>query len=270
MITGALYTRRPSLLARPEWSAAASHITSGDSPRSDLVLACLLDALAQLSNLNFERDTIASSQRSQSPGLVISNAGRPYHTSPSQSLLSCSLSLLDDVRSQIMQWKTCDANFEFSSLPSNYIPSSQPYPYPMVTHFSTLHVANIVTFYNAVLILINQFVISMYELLSVADLRKLANNSASTQISVAVADILKSIDYHIPYTQTTVTSSTATSGPRNFYLLFPIRIAHRVLSQSKSLQSITQKLWLEDVLNSIVNRAGPWASNRKIFGTEKP
>jgi hypothetical protein len=268
MIIGALRTRRSSLLAQPEWSA--TNFTSGDeSGLSDPALVCLLDALAQLSALYSEQDLIISGHGSHSPEMVATSADRPCCASAAQSLLDRSLHLLDDIRSQIAQWGASNTDSEFPSLPCNYIPSSQPCPCTVVTHFSTLHVANVVTFYNAVLILINQFVISMYKLLPVTVLSTVANGSASDQISVAVVDILKSIDYHIPYTQTTAISPEGASGPRNFYLLFPIRIAHRTLSQSKSPQDITQSLWLEDVLNSIVNRAGPWVSNKKIFGARE-
>jgi len=184
-------------------------------------------------------------------------------SSPAQRLLHRSLNLLDHIHSQINEWKSCHTNSEFFTLPSSYTPSAQPYPCEVVTHFSNLNVANVVTFYNAVLILINRFVISTCELLPFTGTNKLINESASDEIYVAVMEILKNIDYHIQFTQKTVTS------PRNLYLLLPIRIAHRALSESQSAQNITRKLWLEDVLNYITIRAGPWTTNRSIFGLEK-
>ena len=266
MIIEALYSRRSSLLARPEWSAATNRTSGDENDLSDSALACLLDGLAQLSTFYSEQDMIISGQSPHSPEMVGTSDDSPWCAPLAQSLLDRSLGLLDDVRSQIAQWRASNTVSEVSSLPCNYIPSTQPYPCTVVTRFSTLAVANVVTFYNAVLILINQFVISMYKLVPLTALNNIGSSSASNQISIAVVDILKSIDYHIAYTQTTALSAEGSSGPRNFYLLFPIRIAHRALSQSKSPQDITRSLWLEDVLSFIVNRAGPWASNKKIFG----
>jgi hypothetical protein len=77
--------------------------------------------------------------------------------------------------------------------------------------------------------------------------------------------ILKSMDYHIPFAQSEATSTAEDSGPRNFDLLFTLRVAHKALSGSRSLQAMYQKLWLEDVFDMINDRAGPWASNHQIF-----
>ena len=61
------------------------------------------------------------------------------------------------------------------------------------------------------------------------------------------------------------TSTAEDSSPRNFYLLFPLRVADKAFSGSRSLQAVYQKLWLEDVFNMSKDGVGPWTSNMQIF-----
>lgn len=116
--------------------------------------------------------------------------------------------------------------------------------------------------------MINQFIVSAHALLSARDAQIIALISASEQISVAVTDMLMSIDYHLPFTDHTVASASGTSGPRNVYLLLPLRAARCAQSsvQSESPDDVSRRLWLEDVMSIIRSRAMPWMSNDQIFG----
>jgi hypothetical protein len=96
-----------------------------------------------------------------------------------------------------------------------------------------------------------------------------STNLASEEISASTTEILKSIDYHFPFTQASATSIDGTSGPRNFCLLFPLRVAYQVLSQFNSPQDVLKREWLEDVLYIIRGRAGAWMSNDQIFDAKK-
>jgi hypothetical protein len=75
-----------------------------------------------------------------------------------------------------------------------------------------------------------------------------------------------SIDCHFSFTDPAVASVSGISGPRNTYLILPLRIAHRALSQSESPEDVSRRLWLEDVMSIIRSRAMPWTSNEQIFG----
>ncbi|KAF4634690.1 hypothetical protein G7Y89_g3410 [Cudoniella acicularis] len=259
MITVTLYTRRPSLMSRPEWKAANTNQSVYDS-----ALPYILDALAQLPTLYSERDALVSDSQTQAPGDT-DGTSSPYPILGVQSLLGSSLGLLNDIRAQRTQWMDSHPNSEFPSLPSTRIYSIQPYPCRIITHFSSLHVANAFTLYNCLLILINQFIISVCRLIPTKHRDILAEELASEQVSVAAVEILKSIDYHLPFTLPASESILHGSGPRNFYLLFPMRVAFQVLSQSESLNALSQKLWLKDIFDVIKGRAGPWASNEQIF-----
>jgi hypothetical protein len=261
MIVAALHTRRPSLMSRPEWSAVTMHNCNDDQQsQPDPGLGYLMDALAQLSVLYHARDKIVEGQS------TTCSIGCNNHAEPVRALLDRSLNVRDDICTQRGQWRAAHQNSGFLTISDNHFPSSHPCPYPVVTHFCSLEVANASTFYNAVLIMINQFIISVHALFPTQDDRVIAVTSASEQISVAVMDILMCIDYHLPFTDRSVASASGTSGPRNIYLLLPLRIAHKVLSQSESLQDICQRLWLEDVMAFIRSRAMPWMSNDQIFG----
>jgi len=150
--------------------------------------------------------------------------------------------------------------------------STPPYPCKDTIHFSSLQAANVFTFYNAIIVLINQLIASSLSLLPSNDIHVLAQAAASEQISIAITHVVRSIEYHLPFTQppdsairTPEPSMTSASGHHNFYLLFPIRVAHRVLSQSRIPQDMAKKLWLEGVLCTIKDRAGTWMSNDHIF-----
>jgi hypothetical protein len=257
MIAAALYTRRPSLMADPEWSAASSGMASPS-------LAYLLDALAQIPALYSKRDAIMSTSYAQLDGGAIDTVLRAYSSVPIQSLLNESLSLLGSIYFQRAQWKISHPNAEFSKMPSTAIPSNHPSPCSVFTHFSSLDEANAFTLYNAIVILMNIFLVSVYELLPTNDGNLHAARLASAQVSIATMEVLKSIDYHLPATQTTATA-THGSGPRNFYLIFPIRVTYQALLKSDLPLAVSQRLWLKDVFKIIRGRAGPWASNDNIF-----
>jgi hypothetical protein len=266
MIVAALYARRPSLMARPEWSAATSYTPHDDqNSLSNSALPYFLDTLAQIPALYSERDTIASQLGTEAAPGPTNDASSLSSPSPARLLLNRSLRLLADIRSRRMQWKASHPESEFRTTPQTYIPLTRPCPCMVVTHFSSLHVANAFTFSNALVILLNKFVISMHELLPANDRGIFAAGPASEQILVAATDILESIDYHLQYTAPTTSNTLNGSGPRNFYLLFPMRIAYQALSQYELPQVVPMRLWLREVFHIIKGRAGPWASNDKIF-----
>jgi hypothetical protein len=254
-------------MAHLQWSAATERVANEDDQYfSGLGLEYLLDALAQISVLYHMRYEIALDQSGKYFAKVTIRTGSSYSPTVAQTLLDRSLSLRHEIFSQRMYWKFSHPNSEFLTSPCTSFPSSQPYPCFVAIHFSSLEAANAFTFYNAAAILINQFIISTYLLLQRRDGDMGAEVSASEQISVAIMNILMSIDYHLPFTDPSVASNLGTPGPRNIYLLLPIRLAHRALSQSESPQSVCEKLWFEDVLSLIKNRAMPWISNDQIFG----
>jgi hypothetical protein len=179
MILVALYTRRPSLMALPEFSAATNLMLNDNShPPSGSALAYLLDALAQIPTLYREQDATISGPPTQKPGISTSTEEILDSQSQIRSLINRSLNLLDSVRSQRMHWEISHLESEFSRLPCTHIPSTQPYPCLIGTHFSSLNAANASTLYNALVILLNQFVISMCHLLAIGGLDVLANELA--------------------------------------------------------------------------------------------
>jgi hypothetical protein len=235
-----------------------------DEPPSLLALysAKLLDALAQIPALYHELDVLISKKLAARNHVV---EGEQCLPTAVQELLNRSLRLRDDVHSQRRQWRAGHAECEFSSNLHAAIASTQPYPCTTVIHFSSLPVANAFTLYNAIMMLISQFVISSNSLLSPYDINIVEEEAAITEIPYVVTEILKSIDYHLLFAHTAATSVSGASGIGNFYLLFPIRVAYRALLQSDCPQDISKRLWLEDVLRIIKNRAGPWMSNGRIF-----
>jgi hypothetical protein len=277
MIVAALYARRPCLMARPEWSATFFCIPNDHHPPSHRsALAYLLDALAQIPALYDEHDTLLSRQSAISHSQTTSNTSRRDESTPIRSLVDRSLSLWNDIYSQNAYWTASNPGFEFFSTSTNFVASTPPYPYEDKIYFSSLQAANVFTFYNAIAILINQHIVSSLSLLPSSEANILAQEAASEQISAAITQIIKSIDYHLPFTlpsddfsQSSQTPMAGASGPSNFYLLFPIRAAHRVLSESQDPQDIAKKLWLEDVICTIKDRAGTWMSNDNIFKLRK-
>ena len=142
MVVAALYARRPSLTGRSEWTATTSRMLNDDDqsfPSS--ALAYLLEALAQIPALYHEQDIIVSGLAAQVPDKAASSAGSFYASSPVRALLNRSLSLRNDVCSQRTQWIASHPGYAFSSTPCTAIPSTQPYPCTVVTHFSSLQVA---------------------------------------------------------------------------------------------------------------------------------
>lgn len=257
MIVSALYARRPSLMARPEWSATVCVPSDDDQNPSTIAVAYLWDSLAQIPELYHAKDAVqAFTDLTPSAGLATDDASSLHLLTKVQELLDRSLRIRDDISFQMMRWKAADPHSEFPTVPRALSLSKHPYPYAVVTHFSSMQAANTSTLYNAVVILINQYIISVCPLLT---------ESATEQISIATADILKSIDYHLSFTEISANRTLGSSGPRNVYLLFSLRVAYRVLSQSEGAQDIAKKLWLEDILRIINDRAGPWMSNRQIF-----
>lgn len=257
MIVAALKARRPSLMAQPKWSAVGG-LTFSDHLSPDSAISYLLDALAQIPTLYHERDIIVSARKELS-ALATSSEESPY-SSRVRILLNRSLHILHDVRSKRTQWKYSHPNDDFPTLSHTNIPSSQPRPCTVVTHFSSLSAANASTLYSTVVILINQLLISMCQFLSLTEFDVL---SASGQISIAVIEILASIDYYLTSSNHTAMSAIGASSS-NFYL-FPVRVAYQALSQSASPEDVSRKVWLEDASVIIEGRMGPWASNKKLF-----
>jgi hypothetical protein len=145
-----------------------------------------------------------------------------------------------------------------------------------VTHYSSLEAANMSTLHHALLVLINQVILSLYSLIPLSYLDLLTKAALSEQISAAVTEILKSIEYHLQFTEPSAKSNrpaesslASASGPHNFCLLLPLRVACRALAPSESRDDIAKKVWLEDVLNIITFRAGTWMSNDQIFGARR-
>jgi hypothetical protein len=260
MLVAAIYDRRPSLMARPEWGAVTIRTLHG-AHRSSLTptLACLLDSLAQIPTLYHERDALVSRQ-SVKYSKVTGGAGGFDTSAVIRELLDRSQILRCDIHLQRTQWET--------SSPES-IASTTPSLCNTATQFYSLQDANAFTLCNALLILVDQFIISLYDLLPTHDIDMAAKESASAHISTAVVAIVQSIDYHLPFTHPSTASIAGASGPSNFYLLFPIRVAHRILSQSESPKDVSTKLWLDDVLAVIKGRAGPWMSNEKIFTPQR-
>lgn len=260
MVTVSLHTRRPSLMSRPEWRAAKTDLSVHDS-----ALPCLLDALAQLPVLYSERDALVSVSKKQ----ALEDPDRTsisYSAADVQSLLVSSLGLLDDIHAQRTRWMDLHPNSEFPSLPSADDYSTWPCPFPIVTHFSSLHLANAFAFYNCILILLHQFILSLYDLLPAEDRDALAGELATEQVSVAADEILRSIDYHLPFTIPGSGCRGHGAGSPNFYLVFPMRVAFKVISQFNTPDALSKKLWLKEIFDIIMGRAGPWASNKHIFG----
>lgn len=156
----------------------------------------------------------------------------------------------------MMRWKASHPQSEFPSLPQKIVPSKYQYPYTVISHFSSIQVANAFILYQAVVILFNQFISSLCPL---------HKEAASEQIATPTTDISKSIDFHLSYAEASSSSAFGTSGLRNIYLLLPLRVAYRVLSQSNNAQDVPKRLWLEDVLHFISSGAGPWMSNKHII-----
>ncbi|KAH8199526.1 hypothetical protein TruAng_006277 [Truncatella angustata] len=257
MIVAALYARRPSLMAQPDWSARAICVPNDHFPPSHRsALAYLLDALAQIPALYHEHDAILSRQSANLLGQTTSEINRREASTSVQALLGRSLSLRDDIHVQDAYWTASNPKFKLFSVSRAIETSTPPYPCKDKIHFSSLQAANVATLYDAVVILINQLVVSSLSLLPGSDVHVIVQAEASEQTSAAIIHIIKSVDFQL-------------SPPGNFYLLFPIRVAHRVLLQSQVPQDIAKRLWLEGVLCSIKERVGTWMSNDYIFGAGK-
>jgi hypothetical protein len=236
MIVAALYARRPSLMARPEWSVATVYkLNEGHAPSPSLALAHFWDALAQIPALYHERDAFEARQSVKSSTKETGSTESLRPSAVVRALLDRSLRLREQICLQ-SQWKLSHPDSDFPSIPCAAIPSKQPYPFTVVTHFSSLPMANVFTLYSSIIILINQFIISVYPFLPTCDVDIAAEESAAEQISAATIDIMKSIDYHLPFTESSATSVAGASGPRNLHLLFPMRVAHQVLARSESPQ----------------------------------
>jgi hypothetical protein len=109
----------------------------------------------------------------------------------------------------------------------------QPHPVSVVTQFSSLEVANLSTFYHAMLIMFDQFVTSIHSLLLSRGVDVEPERETSEQTSDTVASIVMSVDYHFPFIDPTICESTA-PGPRNVFLLLSLSVAHKVLTPPKS------------------------------------
>lgn len=261
MITVSLYNRQPSLMSRPEWRAVNINT---DQSVDDSALSYLLDALAQLPTLYQDLDALVSVSQTQATG-DMNGAIISFSASDIQPLLTNSLLLLADIRAQRTRWMDSHPKSEFPSLPTTHNYPIRPCPCPIVKHFLSLDVANAFSLYNSLVILINKFIIALYQLLPVEDRDSLAEKLASEQVCVAAMEILKGLDYHLTPDVPAPGSVIPGAGSLNLYLLFPIRVSFQVLSQSKSSSTLAQKLWLEDIFDLIKGKARPWVSNKNIF-----
>jgi hypothetical protein len=264
MIVAALATRRPSLMAQPEWSATGN-ICLVNYNSSTSMLRFLLDTLAQIPALYSEQDVILSSQSHPS---AITSEDDSY-SSHIRVLLHQSLNLLDNARSKFLRWKSSCLDSTFDSLPYTSEPSSKPYPSTLATQFSPLDTANVFNLYNSIVVLLNQLVVSLHKLLPQTELNLLVCNMASDQISLAVLGILNSVDYYLTHSDLTTTRRLGASGPDNLYLLLAIRIGHRVLAHSTLPKDVFHRIRLEDISSIIENKAGAWASNKDLFHIKK-
>lgn len=261
MITVSLYNRQPSLMSRPEWTAVN---TNTDQSVDDSALPYLLDALAQLPTLYQDLDALVSVFRTQATG-DMDGAIISYSASDIQPLLTSSLLLLADIQAQRTRWMDSHPNSEFPSLPTTHNYPIRACPCSIVKHFLSLDVANAFSLYNSLVILINKFIIALYQLLPIEDRDSLAEKLASEQVCFAAMEILKGLDYHLTPEVPAPGSVIPGAGSLNLYLLFPMRVSFQVLSQSKSSSTLAQKLWLEDIFDLIKGKARPWVSNRNIF-----
>jgi competence protein ComGC len=267
MIVAALYCRRQSLMARPEWSAASIGKINGNLQHSSgSTLEPLLDAMAQLPSLYRERDKLVPKLPPNSFTRDTNNMSSLYPLTEIQSLLDRSLCFRDHLYTLGIQWKVQHQELSFPHAHCAAIYSKDPYPCSVVKHFSSLQAANAFTLYNALVILINQFVISLYLLVPVSTLEVKAEEFAREKISAAIIDIIKSIHYHLSHTESSVTAAEIASGSQNNYLLFPIRVAQQAISQCYSSREMAKRLWLDNVLDIIKSRGGPWMSNNQLFG----
>jgi len=259
MIVAGLLARRPSLLAHPDWSAINNVKSNDDNSTFALEQAQIFDILAQLPTLYYKQDIITLSSAAESANTATSSK-RKSSLSDLQSILGQALILLDKIKGKMKQWKVSYPDTEYTAFPCRIVPSVQPYPCTVVTHFSSRYRAYLSTLYNSTIILINQFIVSINWFLPDTPTSASLIISASEQISAAVMEIIQSIDYELEYIGKTARDS--------FYLFFPIRTACQALTKSTSAESLSQKLWLEDVHTLIANRAGAWTYSKTIFGVE--
>ena len=254
MIVAALHDHRPSLMAEPEWS-----VVSGPSPDEDPALfeiSYTLDTLAQLAILYPVRDeTIA---RIQLPISAIESSIVRIRT-----LLEDSLNLLNKIQHRRTRWLEAHPFAEFSTLPQAHVTacSSQPYPFEEVTQFTTMHAANSSVLYHTAVILILQFITSICQFLPAKEQNELKQQvPAAQEISFAVEQILKSMDYHVQSTR-----PTPSSGSASFYLLLPLRVAYQALSNSSLPQEASSRRWLAEVFEVTLHKIRPWTSNKQLF-----
>ena len=257
MIVASLLTRHPSLFARLEWSAVTSRKYASDNDTFGQEFAYILDTLSHLPTLFHQQDIITQCSGPKSSSIPIIHSSS---LSKLQSLLDHALNLLNGIQVKMKQWRIAYPDTEFSTFPRASIPSAQPYPCAVVTHYSSEHRAYLSTFYNTSIILFNQFVLSINELLPNNPQTVNMATLASGRITFAVIEILRSVDYSMNY--------IGESAGEIYYVLFPIRIAYQALSKSTSAEAISQKLWIEDMLSFISGKAGSWTYNKKIFGVE--
>jgi hypothetical protein len=262
MTVAALYNRRPSLLAKPEWSAISSHLLSHayDDP-ARLEIAYLLDTMAQLTILFSDREKLFSLE--PTPGNSDGQNVLFSDMATIRSLLGKSLDILFDIQIRRTRWLESYHSTEYSCPPQSTAGSSQQPPVQEVTHFSSMHAANAFMLYNTVVILMHQFATSMYNQLPTAEHNLLIGDALSTKhISSAVEQILKGIDYHLIHSSEVPDSAT-------LYVLLPVRVAFRVLAQSTSAEDVSRRCWLADVFSMVEGKYRPWTSNKQLFNVSE-
>lgn len=262
MIVAAVSARRPSLMAKAEWSAA-SNIPSEEYGSSTWAMSNLLDTLAQISLLYHEQDAIILDTRKSSS----TNDKLVFCTARIPRLLDQVLVLLDQLASMITVWKASTPDSALTSIPCTMTVSLHPPPFVLVTKFSSVTAANIYSLYNSTVILLNQFALALYPVICMADIDMLEQSSFSDHLAVAILDTLKSMEYHLTTTEIT---RLEVSGPSNQFLHLSIRVAHRAMAQSNLHEDIARRCWLEDVSSYIAAKGGPWTSNRYLFRSGQP
>lgn len=253
MIVAALYTRRQTLMARPEWSAVTSKLNDDDQPSSSSDFAYLLDALAQLPLFYQERDEIISTQRQNE-----------FTKQSDYRLIRRALHLRDGLSLFKRKWTVSHEEVPFSSCPEKEIPSEEPYPFSAITRFPSLEATNAFTLYNTLIILLSQFILSTFSLIPACEVEIVTGNCAREDLSAAIDEIMKSLHCQLSLTD----QSSATMGSHNIYLLLPIRVAYKALLPSASPQDVPKCRWLRTVLEFLKLRGGPWMSNGQIFGVK--
>lgn len=213
------------------------------------------DALAQLTTLYPERDRLAS--MSQTPQLVDTQS-----LSSVQSLLVQTLDLLARLKDRRIQWLKARPFSEHAIPPGPHFESysTQDYPFEETLRFSSAKAANSFIFQHTAIVLFHQFAVSVCELLPSSQQTEFKDGYLTAKhLSSAVAQILKSVDFHF---QSTNLDCKPNKNSDPSYLLFPLRIAFKALEDSPLPEDQPRRLWLADAFAIAISRIQPWTTNK--------